>query len=76
MKDLILLVRKGDVEELPLGPARPPLAWLALNRDGGVVHFLNKSGSCLMAKLILMVTINRLPEYVAQFVVSDDVSIH
>ena len=29
-----------------------------------------------MAKLILMVIINRLPEYVAKVVVEDNVSIH
>ena len=28
--------------------------WPDLNRDGGVVHFLNKSSSCLVAKLGLM----------------------
>ena len=50
--------------------------WPNLDRDGGVVHFLNKSGSCLVAKLVEWVIINRLAEYVSKFVVSDHVSIH
>ena len=29
-KKLKLFVREGDIEELPLGPAGPPLAWLPL----------------------------------------------
>ena len=43
MKDLILLVRKGDVEELPLGPACPPLAWLSLKKERVTLEMVDVS---------------------------------
>ena len=51
MKDLILLVRKGDVEELPLGPARPPLGGAVVGGHVGVIDLLHQPRSGLVSQL-------------------------